>query len=204
MRQVDVEADGFRSDIERAPVGCFHQAGTAAGHDHQLRLRAIFPGVAADEPSELAGNFVVMVLRENSLGDGELAGHIAVARIGCERLAQRRHLMGCGGGLRNSRAAIYDDGIANAVVPEQQFRLEVLGLQAKPPRLVALEERLVLFRQTIAGAGQDGTHPVGRIRVLVGGFWPVPRQRLLAHVRMCGLGYPRFSRRSRSLVVHFL
>jgi hypothetical protein len=45
--------------------------------------------------------------------------------------------------------------------PEQQFGLEVLGVQAKPAHLVALEERLVLFRRTIVGARQDIAYPPG-------------------------------------------
>ena len=67
VRQVDVEADAFGADFEGAAVGGFHDAGSAAGHDHELA--AAIGGLGnGDEAAEFAGLVVEVALGQDPLG----------------------------------------------------------------------------------------------------------------------------------------
>ena len=75
---------------------------------------------------------------------------------------------------------------------QQQFRLEIVELQALAANIVTREKIDVLLRQPIARAFQDRLEATPRVGIFLDRFGNLPRQRLVPLQRMGRLGYPGF------------
>ena len=183
MRQIDVEPDRLRADVEGAAVGGFHYPRPSAGHDHHLAIFGLF-ACLADQVPELARDLVIMALGENALGDREPAGDCFLTRSGGLRRAQGFHVPARRPRLANSRAAEHHDRVADTVLVEQSFRFEVLELQAQAAGLVAAQKFGIRLGQTVGRTLQNPLHPLQRLGILLGRLGPLPWQRLPASMRV--------------------
>ncbi len=183
MRQIDVEPERLRADVESAAVGGFHHPGPSAGHDHHLAIFGLF-ACLADQPPELARDLVIMALGENALGDREPAGDCFLTRSGGLRRAQGFHVPARRPRLANSRAAEHHDRMADTVLVEQGFRFEVFELQPQAAGLVATQKFGIRLGQPVGRTFQNPLHPPQSLGILLGRLGPLPWQRLPAPMRV--------------------
>ena len=138
----------------------------------------------ADQPAELARNLVVVAFGQDPFGDGELPLQGCVAGVGRQFLPQRLDLAACRRRLADPRAAVDDDSVANAMLGQQQFRLEIVEQKALAANIVARNKIEVLLRQPIARAVQDRLDATQRVGIFLNRFGDLPRQ----SVRAAGAG----------------
>ncbi|KSV88593.1 hypothetical protein N184_28725 [Sinorhizobium sp. GL28] len=66
----------------------------------------------------------------------------------------------------NSRAAEDDDRPFYSVLPQQEFRFEIVDFKPRSTNVIAIEEAWILHRQPIAFALEDGLDPLLRFRIV--------------------------------------
>ncbi len=182
-RQADVEADRLRPDVERAPVGRFHDARAAAGHDQRLPVALLSVGFG-DEPAELARDIVIAAVGQNPLRDREAPFEIGRVSAGGLRGAQGLDPAERLFGLADARTAEHDDGPEHVIGSKQEFGLEIVHLQTQPTHRVAGEEIHVFTRHPIGRGIQDRPDARGRLGIVVEGGWQRRGKRLAPFERI--------------------
>jgi len=166
MRQIDIQADGFRHDVMGAPVGRLHDAGTAAGHHHDPGVGRSGAGVA-DQAPQLARNFVIMALGLNSFRDRNAKLQFGIAGIIRQGFTGKLHFTLRGGGFPYAGTAEHDDGVADPMLFEKKLGFEIIQLQTQTPDIVTVEEIDVFVRLAITRTAQYGFDARGRIRIFL-------------------------------------
>ena len=130
MRQLDVQADGFRPDIECAAVGRFHQSRSAACHDHDRGCSGGASGVA-NQPAEFPRHVVVVAFGHNALGGRQADQQFGIVGIAACRNAERFDVAARGGRLGNARAAENHNRVVDVLVGEDDVGLEIFDFQPR-------------------------------------------------------------------------
>ena len=130
VRQLDVQADGFRPDIECATVGRFHQSRSTACHDHNRGCSGGASGVA-NQPAEFPRHLVVVAFGHNAFGGRQADRQFGIAGIAAYGSAKRFDVAARGGRLGNARAAENHNRVVDVLVGEDDIGLEIFDFQPR-------------------------------------------------------------------------
>ena len=192
VRQFDGEADGFATRFVSASISRFHDAGAAAGTDHEAaRLGTERERPTGELVRQLARFFVVARHFERAFGAAQsrtvpaliFHRHFTDFRLLEPRVARLRGFV-----RLDARRTKHHNGVADALVLELPERMNVFAENANRPRGHAVEKFLVFVRD-LGGVLGFELLAVGHVstlqkrRTLIVGIPGGLRQRLPAKVR---------------------
>ena len=178
MRQIDIEPDRLRADIAGAAIGRLHDAGPAAGHDHDSAADRLV-ATGSDETAKLARDFVITAVDRNLPGNLEAALQVGILRAGGSGRGELRYGAMRDGGLGDAGTAEHDDRVRDVVLGEQCLRLQIVEHQAHAAHIGALQEIGIAVGPAIARAGEDCLHGCRGLCIFGGRFRLLRRQRFL-------------------------
>src|SRR3974390_818474 len=173
MRQVDVEANGFGSGVERAAIGGLHDSRSTAGHDNPVVPTDSLVR-RAHETAEFASHFVVVALCKDTFRNCKAARQFLVAGVGRECRIQHIYLAAGRSRLADPRASKDYNRVANAVLFKQYLGLEIVNLQPGAPHGSPRKKVAVDVGAAITGAFENCLNARASLRILFWGLWETP------------------------------
>ena len=158
---------------------------SSAGYNDGMLLGSGLIGIG-HERAEFTSHIVKVAFCFNTLSDCEATFQLAVGWSSGQRCKQRFHFAACGSRLANSRAAENDNRLVNLMVFKQEFRLEIIDLQAHATHAILRQKVDVDVSPPIAGAIQDRLHPLQSLGVFFGCLRLLPGQGIVSPRGMGG------------------
>lgn len=141
-----------------------------------------------DFAAKIPGNFVESRVLDDPLGGPKPQNGTEVG-VPVYRITQSIEIAPRRIWITNSRAPENDNCPLDPVLPQKQFRFEIVNFEPRSTDVLTIQERWVFHRQTIAVAPDYGVNPLAQFNVSGSRFFVLPMQRLGAIQRTRRLGY---------------